>query len=161
MYSYEERMKAVRIYMQYDHRATAAMRKLGYPTRKSLREWHREFLESGDLHKKYNESSGYSDDQKRQAVIELCSREASAASVADAFGVSRVSLYKWKHALLGDEGRPSMKDHEESPSSDDREDLQREVESLSKRIHRLQLEHDILKKANELPKKTRASTRKS
>ncbi len=29
----------------------------------------------------------------------------------------------------------------------------REVESLRKRIHRLQLEHDILKKANELLKK--------
>ena len=39
------------------------------------------------------------------------------------------------------------------PSSDDRDELMREVESLQKRIHRLQLEHDILKRANDLLKK--------
>lgn len=39
-------------------------------------------------------------------------------------------------------------------------ELQRQVELLQHSIHRLQLEHDILKKANELLKKTRASTRR-
>ena len=35
----------------------------------------------------------------------------------------------------------------------DAAELQRQVESLQQSIHRLQLEHDILKKANELLKK--------
>jgi len=39
------------------------------------------------------------------------------------------------------------------PPSEDRDELMREVKSLRKRIHRLQLEHDILKRANELLRK--------
>lgn len=46
-----------------------------------------------------------------------------------------------------------MNDPKQGPSTNDRDDLEREVESLRKRIHRLQLEHDILKGANELLKK--------
>jgi transposase InsO family protein/transposase-like protein len=211
LYSYDERMKAVSLYMEYDLRGSAAIRKLGYPSRRALRDWHKEFLQAGDLHHTYAGRSRYSDqqkrkaveyylshgentsgttktlgypcretlrtwidelmpglrrvpirsgptaelseEQKREAVVELCSREVSASSVADAFGVCRVSLYNWKHRLLRDEGRLSVKDPEESPSSDDRDELSREVESLRKRIHRLQLEHDILKGANELLKK--------
>ena len=57
MYSYEERMKAVRLYIEYDHRGAAAVRKLGYPTRRTLRDWHREYLESGILLQTYPTSS--------------------------------------------------------------------------------------------------------
>ena len=211
MYSYEERMKAVRLYVEYNHSGAAAVRKLGYPTRRTLREWHKEYVESGDLHAKYPKRAKYSDEQKREAVeyyllhgrsisgtiralgypcretlrewidelfpglrsvairsgrgvpfseeqkraavIELCSRDGSASSIADAFGVSRVGLYKWKHELLGHKERASMKVPDKQSSSDDRDELAREVERLRKRIYRLQLEHDILKEANELLKK--------
>ena len=205
MYSYEARMRAVKLYIKYAQRPAATIRELGYPSRGMLRSWYREFAESGDLHQglrrrpRYSNEEkqraveyywvhdrsvsrtvsvlGYphretlrrwidelmpgvrnapirsghmamvSEEQKREAVIELCSRETSAASVADAFGVSRVSLYKWKHELLGNKGRLTVKD------PDDRDELAREVESLRKRIHRLRLEHDILNGANELLKK--------
>ncbi len=50
-----------------------------------------------------------------------------------------------------------MKRHKGSPPGDERVVLEQEVESLQRRIHRLQLEHDTLTKANELIKKTRAS----
>ncbi|MCY1543737.1 hypothetical protein D9M68_795660 [compost metagenome] len=46
-----------------------------------------------------------------------------------------------------------MKRQNNSPPVPDAAELQRQVESLQQSLHRLQLEHDILKKANELLKK--------
>ena len=46
-----------------------------------------------------------------------------------------------------------MKPHNDSPSDPERAELERQVESLRRDVRQLQLEHDILKKANELLKK--------
>jgi putative transposase len=46
-----------------------------------------------------------------------------------------------------------MKRHNNSPPASDQAELERQVESLRRDIRQLQLEHDILKKANELIKK--------
>lgn len=67
--------------------------------------------------------------------------------------VSRPTLYKWKNQLFGLEVPASMKPHNDSPSDPERAELQRQVESLRRDVRQLQLEHDILKKANELLKK--------
>lgn len=37
MYSYEERKKAVELYIQYGYRAAAVIRELGYPDRHTLK----------------------------------------------------------------------------------------------------------------------------
>lgn len=86
--------------------------------------------------------------QKQHAVIELCSRQGAASAIASRVGVSRQVLYKWKDQLLDDEAHPSMKRHKDSLPSDEQAALEQEVESLQRRIHRLQLEHDNLTKAN-------------
>ena len=219
MYSYEDRMLAVRLYVDFDHQASRVIKRLGYPSRRALTDWYREFLKAGDLHTTYPERSPYSDEdqrkavnhfwthgenisrtvtslgypsrdtlrmwidelspgmrkapvqsgpsvafsdeEKRAAVVELCAREKSAVAVAASMGVSRVSLYKWKNELLGTDGRPRVQESGADDRSDDRDELKRKVESLRKRIHRLQLEHDILKGANELLKKARASIRRA
>jgi len=62
-------------------------------------------------------------------------------------------LYKRKGQLLGDKVYPPMERNNKSRPVVTRDSLEQEVESLKNRIHRLQLEHDILKKANELLKK--------
>ncbi|MGF6979745.1 transposase InsO family protein/transposase-like protein [Paraburkholderia sp. JPY465] len=90
---------------------------------------------------------------KQAAVIELCTREESARVVAQKIGVSRPTLYNWKNKLLGREVPALMKRHNDSPQAPERADLERQVESLRRNIRQLQLEHDILKKANELLKK--------
>ena len=46
-----------------------------------------------------------------------------------------------------------MKRRQETPSSPEREELERQLESLRLDVRRLQLEHDLLMKANELIKK--------
>jgi putative transposase len=93
---------------------------------------------------------------KNAAVIDLCTRETSAQVIAKKLAVCRPTLYNWKNQLLGREAPPSMKRHNDSGSVPDQTplaELQQQVDVLQRNIRRLQLEHDLLKKANELLKK--------
>lgn len=159
MYSYEQRVNAVELLVQYDMSYSSVMRELGYPSsRGSLRAWHREYLNKGMLHEKYDKKYKYSkedkkkavnyylehgkcisrtcrkigypcrtllkewieeiapgqrkyckkpsttvnltSEEKKQAVIDLCSQTGSADDIAKKYGVSRCSLYGWKKELL-------------------------------------------------------------
>lgn len=212
MYSYDKRLRAVKLYLKYGRRIKATIRELGYPTKNSLKAWCDEFEEAGDVQAGYVRSKPkYSEEQKnaaiehyvnhgrcfaftrqvlgypsrqklsewigerypetkkcivrnvdklaaslaskRAAVYELCTREGSAQDVASKLDVSRVTLYNWKSQLLGREAPASMKRDKGSPSEKDRDDLERQVEALRSDIRKLQLEHDLLMKANELLKK--------
>ena len=78
--------------------------------------------------------------------------------MAQELGVSRGSLYKWKNQLLGHDASALMKRQQDLPASPDRVELEQQLETLQLDIRRLQLEKDLLKKANELLKKRWAST---
>ncbi len=67
--------------------------------------------------------------------------------------MSRGSLYKWKNQLLGHDAPASRNRKQDAPASSDRADLEQQLETLRQDIRRLQLEKDLLKKANELLKK--------
>ncbi|MGF6546370.1 IS3 family transposase [Paraburkholderia youngii] len=213
MFSYEDRIRAVRLYLKLGKRIGATIRQLGYPTKNSLKAWHREYEQYHDLRAGYVRSRPrYSDEQKKvavdhylshgrcaaailralgypsretlaawieelcpdirkrivgravgsvpksqkvkqAAVIELCTREQSARVVAEKAGVSRPTLYNWKNQLLGREVPASMKRKKKPASDHERAELEQQVESLRRDIRQLQLEHDILRKANELIKK--------
>jgi putative transposase len=212
MYSYEDRIRAVRLYIKLGKRIGATLRQLGYPTKNALKSWHREFEQGHDLPVGYARSKPkYSDEQKKvaaqhylnhgrclagtlkalgypcrdtlavwvdelypetrkrvvgtarsvprppalkqAAVIELCTRQTSALAIAQKLAVSRPTLYQWKNQLLGPEAPTSMKPHNDSPPDPERAELERQVRSLRRDIRQLQLEHDILKKANEIIKK--------
>ncbi len=43
MYSYEDRLRAVELYIRLGKRAGLTIRQLGYPTKNALRSWHREY----------------------------------------------------------------------------------------------------------------------
>ncbi|REG51612.1 transposase InsO family protein [Paraburkholderia sp. BL6669N2] len=213
MYSYEDRMRAVRLYLKLGKRVGATIRQLGYPTKNSLKSWHLEYERCHDLRTGYVRSRpvysaerkkvavdhylgqgrcaaatlralGYpsrgtlaawieelhpeigkrivgratgsipkSPAVKQAAVIELCTREESARLLAQKAGVSRPTLYNWKNQLLGREAPASMKRQKKPAPDSERAKLEQQVESLRRDVRQLQLEHDILKKANELIKK--------
>jgi transposase InsO family protein/transposase-like protein len=212
MYSYEERLRAVKLYLTLGKRCKATIHQLGYPTKNALKAWHDEFERRGNLQAGYARSKPkYSDEQrnvavehwanhgrcfaftlkalgypcrqkltawvreqypearkyftgkvgrpaaslssKRAAVYELCTRTGSAQEVAGKLDVDRVTLYNWKNQLLGREAPASMKREKPSPAAADRQELERQVETLRRDIRNLQLEHDLLKKANDLLKK--------
>jgi len=49
MYSYEDRMRAVELYIKLGRRLGATIRELGYPTKNDLKGWHREYERRQDL----------------------------------------------------------------------------------------------------------------
>jgi len=212
MYSYEDRLRAVELYLKLGKRIKATIRQLGYPTKNSLKAWCEAFEKSGDLQNEYvRVKPKYSEEQKKlavehyvnhgrcfaftlkalgypcrqiltawvrerypetrkcvvgkrgrpaaslasrqAAVYELCTREGSAQTVARKLDVDRVTLYNWKNQLLGREAPAPMKRNKGSRAETDRDELKRQVEGLRRDIRNLQLEHDLLTKANELLKK--------
>ena len=212
MYSYEDRIRAVELYIKLGKRVRATIRQLGYPTKNALKGWCREYEARHDLARSYaRPKPKYSDEQKRAAikhyldhgrcisatmkalgypgrasltawvrelnpvtptlvigaaqraprpaalrqaaVVALCTRQGSAENLAQEIGVCRETLYNWKNELLGREAAASMKRPNDSPPGPVREELERQLDELRRDVRRLQLEQDILKKANELLKK--------
>jgi transposase InsO family protein/transposase-like protein len=209
MFSYEDRLRAVQLYIKLGKRIGLTIRQLGYPTKNALRNWYREYERCQDLPTGYVRRPRYSEadkhravehylahgrciavtikalgypsrallpvwlqelhpqehvrvvgraqelapQAKQSAVIALCTRSASAQAVADEVGVSRGSLYKWKNQLLGHDAPASMTRKQDAPTTSDQAALEHQLETLRQDIRRLQLEKDLLKKANELLKK--------
>ena len=49
MYSYEDRMRAVTLYIKLGKRAKATIRQLGYPSKNALKGWYQEYEHHLDL----------------------------------------------------------------------------------------------------------------
>ena len=49
MYSYEDRFRAVELYIKLDKSVRSTIRQLGYPTKNSLKGWYREYQQRHDL----------------------------------------------------------------------------------------------------------------
>jgi len=143
---------AVEHYRTHDRCIAATMRALGYPGRGTLTAWVRDaFPETRMAIVGTAGRPRYAEALKRAGVIELYRRQESALGVAEKLGVSRPTLYNWKNRLFGPEPPAIMKSNNKSPK--EREELERQLESLRCDIRQLQLERDLLEKANELLKK--------
>ena len=71
MYSREQRMKAIALYIKYDKSIADVIRELGYPSSNLLPRWYKAYLkeqETGVLWEKYSRLSQYTLDQKKIAV---------------------------------------------------------------------------------------------
>lgn len=58
----------------------------------------------------------------------------------------------WKDQLLGHEAPSSIKRRKSNSKLPERVELERQLEALQRDVRQLKLEHDLLKKANELLK---------
>ena len=227
MFSYEERIKAINLLLQYDMSYAAVIRELGYPSRGALMNWYKEYIENGKLKKDFIKKTKFSDEErkkavnyyiehgkcvsrtvrilgypsrpmldkwireiapdekkhclsggslvkytqeeKEQAVISLCSRSKPAKEVATEIGVTREVLYNWKRQLLNKGREQPVSINKKSKSLSDvtnveseaqttdlleeKELLKKQVDELKKDIYRLQLERDILETAAKVIKK--------
>ena len=69
MHLYEDRIRAVKLYIKLGKRTGATLRQLGYPTKNALNSWHRDYAKSRDLQVGCMRSlQKYSDEQKQTAV---------------------------------------------------------------------------------------------
>jgi len=49
MYSYDDRLRAVQLYIKLGKRTGLTIRQLGYPTKNALKAWHRAYEQRQDL----------------------------------------------------------------------------------------------------------------
>jgi transposase-like protein len=165
----EQKQAAVRHYLDHGRCIAFTLRQLGYPGRATLTTWIDELHPSARVPMVGRAPNVQHPMQtKKAAVIELCTRDTSAQEIAKKIKVCRPTLYNWKNELLGPEASALMKRHQkptvepnQNTQTQSVTELQQQVQALQGSIRRLQLEHDILKKANELLKKIWASPRNS
>ena len=72
MFSYEDRLRAVQLYIKLDKRIGLTIRQLGYPTKNALLSWHREYEQRLDLPAGYVRQPRYSQAHKELAVRHYC-----------------------------------------------------------------------------------------
>ncbi|MDN4571800.1 hypothetical protein DBB29_01580 [Pandoraea cepalis] len=107
MYSYEDRIGAVELYIKLGKRTRATIRQLGYPTKNALKSWHREYERHHDLATGYVRAKPkYSADQKKIAVENYLSHGQSIVGTLEALGYpGRASLAAWINELHSESRR--------------------------------------------------------
>ncbi|BBF42410.1 mobile element protein [Lachnospiraceae bacterium KM106-2] len=68
MYTYDQRRKAIELYLKYDLQVDPVIKKLGYPSRRILYKWYKEYISQGGFPEKHTKKSIYSDEQKHTAI---------------------------------------------------------------------------------------------
>lgn len=104
MYTYADRIKAVRLYLKLGRRLGATIRKLGYPTKNTLIGWYREYLANQDLKAGYARSwRQYSIEQMHAAVQHYLDHGRCMSFTLRELGYpSRVALTRWIDELHPD-----------------------------------------------------------
>ena len=110
MYSYEDRIRAVKFYITCGYNAAYTVSKLGYPDASNLKHWYKEYSESNDLHKGRKKVSKFSDREKRDAVDYYFAHDRNALQTVKALGYpSRPLLIQWVKELCPEEGKRRCK----------------------------------------------------
>jgi len=95
MYSYEERMRAVQLYIKYYFSPSDVIYEIGYPSRNRLRQWYKEYIETGTL--RDNEDrvySKYSKEQRKRAVDYYSEHGRSVSRTIKALGLG-MRTFSW------------------------------------------------------------------
>jgi len=96
MYSYDERMKAINLYLQNGHKASKVIEELGYPERHMLHLWYKEYEASGQLHKQFaSKRKKYTEKQKEEAVQFYLEHNHSLKQTIRALGYPSETMLKY------------------------------------------------------------------
>ncbi len=97
MYSYEDRIRAIELYIKLGKRVGATIRQLGYPTENSLKSWHEQYVRGLDVPRGYvRVKPKYSQAQKQLAVQHYLDQGRCIAWTIKALGYpSRDLLRAW------------------------------------------------------------------
>ena len=104
MYSYEERIRAIKFYINCGYNAAYTVRKLGYPDVYQIPRQYKEYINNKDLHKERVKWFKYSDKEKRLAVDYYFENGRNALKTVKALGYpSRPLLIEWVNELNPEE----------------------------------------------------------
>ena len=96
MYSYDDRLRAVQLYIKLGKRAGLTIRQLGYPTKNALKAWHRTYEQRQDLPAAYMRGPKYTLAQRQLAVDHFVANGRCLAITIKALGYpSRSLLASW------------------------------------------------------------------
>ena len=103
MYSYEQRIKAIKLYIRYGCRVSAVIRELGYPNRHSLLRWYEEYLKLGELPSKRKSTPRYSEEQKQAALKHYTEHGRCITYTLESLGYPSATLFKnWLDKAFSD-----------------------------------------------------------
>lgn len=96
MFSYDDRLRAVQLYIKLGKRVGLTIRQLGYPTKNALKAWHRAYEQRDGLPEGYVRHPKYTQAQKDLAVDHFVSGGRCIAVTIKALGYpSRSLLASW------------------------------------------------------------------
>ena len=96
MYTYKQKIKAIKLYYKYDKHLSLVVNKLGYPMVNSLRNWIKEYEEDGDVRKSYTRKKKYSKEDINKAINYFKEHGRSITGTIKALGYPcRYTLEKW------------------------------------------------------------------
>lgn len=96
MYTLEERKKAVELYIQSGYNEGTVIRTLGYPSHTALRNWHKEYLATGELHAASLPKPRYTEEQKAAAIDYIATNRTTLTQTCRAMGYpTRYVLRQW------------------------------------------------------------------
>lgn len=96
MYTLEERMKAVELYIQSGYSEGTVIRTLGYPSHTALRNWYKEYLAAGQLRAGSSPKPRYTQEQKAAAVEYYATHSTTLTQACRALGYpTRYVLRRW------------------------------------------------------------------
>ena len=96
MYSYDDRLRAIQLYIKLGKRAGLTIRQLGYPTKNALKAWHQAYEQRQDLPTGYVREPKYSPAQRQLAVDHFAANGRCLAFTIKALGYpSRSLLAGW------------------------------------------------------------------
>lgn len=116
MFSYEERMRAVKLYIESGFSENVVVQTLGYPSHTTLRYWYREYISTGDLHETSAPKPHYTEEEKVQAVEYYATHKTTFVQACRTLGYpTRYVLRKWileiRPELLKKEASTCAKEH--------------------------------------------------
>lgn len=113
MYSYEDRMRAVELYIKLGKRLQATIRELGYPTKNALKDWHREYELRQDLRiRSRPRQAKFSASQKQIALEHFASQGRCISWTMRALGYpGRATLTAWVREAFPETRAVSTRGH--------------------------------------------------
>jgi len=107
MFSYEKRIKAVQLLLQYDMSYASVMHELGYPARRTLVNWYEEYIENGDFHRDFIKKLKFNEEERQKAVNYYLEHGKCVSRTIKVLGYpSRPELDKWINEIA-----PEQKKH--------------------------------------------------
>lgn len=96
MYSLEQRRIAIELYIKYDLQVNPVVKELGYPSRRILYKWYKEYLERGGYPQTHTKKSPYSYEKRKYAVEYYMEHGKSLANTIRKLGYpTHVTLRSW------------------------------------------------------------------